>query len=142
MIKFFRKIRQNLLMENKTGKYFKYAIGEIILVVVGILIALMLNTKKELNTNKTQIEGIIIGISKNLENDMKSVDEVIKVSKEFDSLAKLILEKKLTASDYQGNLWSNEYIYLTRGTMEPVRFERNGYDRKQPQQRIYLLHNN
>ncbi len=31
MIKFFRKIRQNLLMENKTGKYFKYAIGEIVL---------------------------------------------------------------------------------------------------------------
>jgi hypothetical protein len=43
MIKFFRKIRQNLLMENKTGKYFKYAIGEIILVVIGILIALQIN---------------------------------------------------------------------------------------------------
>jgi hypothetical protein len=40
MIKFFRKIRQNLLLENKTGKYFKYAIGEIILVVIGILIAI------------------------------------------------------------------------------------------------------
>ena len=44
MIKFFRKIRQNLLMENKTGKYFKYAIGEIILVVIGILIALWINS--------------------------------------------------------------------------------------------------
>ncbi|WP_156112516.1 DUF6090 family protein [Lacinutrix jangbogonensis] len=43
MIKFFRKIRQNLLMENKTGKYFKYAIGEIVLVVIGILIALQIN---------------------------------------------------------------------------------------------------
>ncbi len=40
MIKLFRNIRQNLLMENKTGKYLKYAIGEIILVVIGILIAL------------------------------------------------------------------------------------------------------
>ena len=44
MIKFFRKIRQNLLMENKTGKYFKYAVGEIILVVIGILIALGINS--------------------------------------------------------------------------------------------------
>ncbi|MFT7329977.1 MAG: hypothetical protein ACI848_000035 [Roseivirga sp.] len=44
MIKFFRKIRQNLLVENKTGKYFKYAIGEIMLVVIGILIALQINT--------------------------------------------------------------------------------------------------
>jgi len=37
MIKFFRHIRQNLVVENKTGKYLKYAIGEIILVVIGIL---------------------------------------------------------------------------------------------------------
>ena len=47
MIKFFRKIRQNLLMENKTGKYFKYALGEIILVVIGILIALQVNNWNE-----------------------------------------------------------------------------------------------
>ena len=47
MIKFFRKIRQNLLKENKTGKYFKYAIGEIILVVIGILIALQINNWNE-----------------------------------------------------------------------------------------------
>jgi len=47
MIKFFRRIRQNLLMENKTGKYFKYAIGEIVLVVIGILIALQINNWNE-----------------------------------------------------------------------------------------------
>ena len=49
MIKFFRKIRQNLLMENKTGQYFKYAIGEILLVIIGILIALQINNWNELN---------------------------------------------------------------------------------------------
>ncbi|MEN2284335.1 DUF6090 family protein [Algoriphagus sp. SE2] len=43
MIKFFRKNRQNLLMENKTSKYLKYAIGEIILVMIGILLALQVN---------------------------------------------------------------------------------------------------
>ena len=47
MIKFFRHIRKNLLMENKTSKYFKYAIGEIILVVIGILIALQINNWNE-----------------------------------------------------------------------------------------------
>jgi hypothetical protein len=36
MIKFFRKIRQNLLSKGKTGNYLKYAIGEILLVVIGI----------------------------------------------------------------------------------------------------------
>jgi len=49
MIKFFRHIRQNLIMENKTSKYLKYAIGEIVLVVIGILIALSINNW---NTNR------------------------------------------------------------------------------------------
>ena len=43
MIKFFRKIRQKLLSENKFSKYLLYALGEIILVVIGILIALQIN---------------------------------------------------------------------------------------------------
>jgi len=51
MIKFFRSIRKSLLAENKTGKYFKYALGEIILVVIGILIALSIN-----NWNSKRIE--------------------------------------------------------------------------------------
>ena len=47
MIKFFRKTRQNLINEGKTAKYVKYAIGEIILVVFGILIALQINNWNE-----------------------------------------------------------------------------------------------
>ncbi|WP_052471236.1 DUF6090 family protein [Winogradskyella sp. PG-2] len=43
MIKFFRKIRQKMLTENKFGKYLTYAVGEIVLVVIGILIALSIN---------------------------------------------------------------------------------------------------
>jgi hypothetical protein len=57
MIKFFRHIRKNLIMENKTSKYFKYAIGEIFLVVIGILIALQINNwnEKRLESNKEQL---------------------------------------------------------------------------------------
>jgi hypothetical protein len=47
MLKFFRRIRKNMINENKTGKYLKYAIGEIILVVIGILIALSINNWNE-----------------------------------------------------------------------------------------------
>ena len=67
MIKFFRKIRQNLLMENKTGKYFKYAIGEIVLVVIGILIALQIN-----NWNESRKDNVAEKIAlTNLELDIK-----------------------------------------------------------------------
>ena len=43
MIKFFRQIRQNLLTQNKLSKYLLYAVGEIVLVIIGILIALQIN---------------------------------------------------------------------------------------------------
>ena len=75
MIKFFRKIRQNLLAEGKTVKYFKYAIGEIILVVIGILIALSLNNWNESRKNeiiKQQlIEDLIVELqsSRDILND-------------------------------------------------------------------------
>jgi hypothetical protein len=52
MIKFFRKIRQKLLTENKFGKYLIYAIGEIALVMIGILLALQVNNWNQNNNNK------------------------------------------------------------------------------------------
>jgi len=67
MIKFFRKIRQNLLMENKTGKYFKYAIGEIILVVIGILIALSLNNWNSERLSTERNDALLLKLSKELD---------------------------------------------------------------------------
>jgi len=52
MIKFFRKIRYDLTEKNKTGKYLKYAIGEIVLVVIGILIALSINNWNQNRLNE------------------------------------------------------------------------------------------
>jgi len=49
MIKFFRKIRQKLLSENRFSKYLIYAVGEILLVVIGILIAVQINNFNEQN---------------------------------------------------------------------------------------------
>jgi len=58
MIKFFRRIRQNLLSQGKTGKYFKYAIGEILLVVIGILIALQINNWNDQRKRSDQLKAI------------------------------------------------------------------------------------
>jgi hypothetical protein len=54
MIKFFRHIRQRLIKENKFSKYLLYAIGEIVLVVIGILIALQINISNENQKLKKQ----------------------------------------------------------------------------------------
>ena len=77
MIKFFRKIRHKLLSENKFSKYIIYAIGEIVLVVFGILIALQLNTAKE-ERNNSRIEiGYLNGILNNINQDVYDLNDLV-----------------------------------------------------------------
>jgi hypothetical protein len=71
MIKFFRIFRQNLLSEGKTGKYIKYAIGEIVLVVLGILIALQINNWNEERKQSKLEESTLIELRANLNADMQ-----------------------------------------------------------------------
>ncbi|MBZ0327934.1 MAG: hypothetical protein K8F54_10050 [Altibacter sp.] len=68
MIKFFRKIRQRLVKENKFSKYLLYAIGEIILVVIGILIALQINNWNE----RRKERAVEVNFLKNLKADLVS----------------------------------------------------------------------
>ncbi len=69
MIKFFRKIRQKLLTENKFSNYFIYAIGEIILVVIGILIALQINTWNETRKEKITLKKAMQSVYTDLVSD-------------------------------------------------------------------------
>ena len=75
MIKFFRRIRQNLLSEGKTNKYLKYAIGEIVLVVVGILIALAINNWNETRKNKSTLTNYTESLIKDLKQDIIILNE-------------------------------------------------------------------
>ncbi len=79
MIKIFRKIRQNLLMENKTGKYFKYAIGEIILVVIGILIALQINTWNQNRQDRIQEQQILVQLLNEYKNNLNQLNQKIEI---------------------------------------------------------------
>jgi hypothetical protein len=83
MIKFLRKIRQNLLSEGKTGKYLKYAVGEIVLVVIGILIALQINNWNE----KRKVQKLETQIYKELKSDLlqtkNDIEEAISQHKEI-----------------------------------------------------------
>jgi hypothetical protein len=78
MIKFFRKIRQKMLTENKFSKYLIYAIGEIILVVIGILIALQINNQNQINNEKQSLKNYLKKIAVNVESDIKVGESMIK----------------------------------------------------------------
>jgi hypothetical protein len=81
MIKLFRKIRQKLLAENKFSKYLLYAIGEIILVVIGILIALQLNTSKE-NKEKSDLGyKYLTEMKQEVQSDLFILDSRIRMLK-------------------------------------------------------------
>lgn len=81
MIKFFRKIRQRLLTENKFSKYLLYALGEIILVVIGILIALQINNwkeeHKEIQLEKQRYQNLITDLKKDKVSINKMIGELI-----------------------------------------------------------------
>jgi hypothetical protein len=79
MINFFRKRRKQLAADNKPLKYMRYAIGEILLVVVGILIALQINTWNEGRKSSARETKLLTELSpplqinvQNLKNDVKS----------------------------------------------------------------------
>lgn len=77
MIKFFRRIRQRLLSDGKFSQYLIYALGEIVLVVLGILIALSINNwnedKKILKLERGYLEGIL----DDLQTDLTNINEVV-----------------------------------------------------------------
>ncbi|TPV35385.1 hypothetical protein FJ651_00240 [Paucihalobacter ruber] len=77
MIKFFRKIRYNLMSKNSTGKYLKYAIGEILLVVIGILIALQINNWNESKKNRAYEVTMLREVNEALEIDLTFLNENI-----------------------------------------------------------------
>ncbi len=76
MIKLFRNIRQNLLNEGKTTKYLKYAIGEIILVVIGILIALSINNWNEDRKSRKQEVKYLNNLRADIELELKNNDSM------------------------------------------------------------------
>lgn len=77
MLKFFRKIRQNLLNQGKTSRYFKYAIGEIVLVVIGILIAFNINRWNENLKNRHIVEDYYCRFLADMNQDKATIYALI-----------------------------------------------------------------
>jgi hypothetical protein len=88
MIKFFRKIRQKSLTENKFSKYLIYAIGEIVLVVIGILIALQINNWNELQKKSNLRNEYMTSLKVDLTKDTIQLND--RVNKNIEALKEII----------------------------------------------------
>jgi hypothetical protein len=99
MLHFFRKIRHKLLSGGKTGRYLKYAIGEIILVVLGILIALQVDNWNTSRIEQDQLEAYAKLLVNDLEEDIKmtkfSMYQASESIKRIDSLIRYVQNKSI-----------------------------------------------
>jgi hypothetical protein len=105
MIKFFRHIRQRLLTENKFSKYSLYAIGEIVLVVIGILIAVQINTWNNQHQDALLEIKILKEIESNLKQDLDEIYEDINLMDTIN-LASENLRKYLKRNDSPNDSFS------------------------------------
>ena len=124
MIKFFRKIRQNLLLEGKTGKYVKYAIGEIFLVVIGILIALSINNWNQQRISHKQS----ISYLKSLVDDIKS--DIIQYNVNIESYKTDISNNtRLFINDDYKKLHVDSILKLVNIFYQPNKITKQSYEK-------------
>ena len=121
MIKLFRKIRQNLIMENKTSKYFKYAIGEIILVVIGILIALQINNWNEIRKDNDKEQQILKQLTEEYKSNLLQLEQKIAHRKKIINAGNKVLDfidKPLNVNT--DSLYSQLNVLIGNPTFKPI----------------------
>jgi hypothetical protein len=110
MIKFFRHIRQRLLLEGKIGRYFKYAIGEIALVMIGILLALQVSNWNELHKAQKLEKRYLSELILDLQTDSLSISNFVTQSdlqKHYKEKLIDIFNNETTYSEDSLNIYFN-----------------------------------
>jgi hypothetical protein len=97
MINFFRKTRKKLADDNKPMKYMRYAVGEIALVVIGILIALSINNWNEGRKERKKETQLLLSLSKDFKSNLESLEESI-------NRIPTLIENYSLVLEYAGNL--------------------------------------
>ena len=124
MIKFFRKIRYDYLRLIKLRNYLKYAAGEIILVVIGILIAVQINKWKE-ERKETVIEmNMLNEISESLSEEIVSLENDIRLNKMGIENVEMI-ENVIVSQDTESDTFLTEFEKITFNATNT--FKSSGY---------------
>lgn len=95
MLKFFHTIRKQLIEQSKVRNYFLYAIGEILLVVIGILIALQVNNWNEVRKTSVLEQQLLSSLLQEFETNLEILDQSV-------SLNKHIIEKSIGLGNFTG----------------------------------------
>ena len=125
MIKFFRHIRQKLLAENKFSRYSLYAIGEIVLIVVGILIALQINNWNESRKQEETLDSIYRIIRQDLLTDIDKIESFVN---DYEENRRPTFEALLFTQPSKED-WSKnpQYRRVLEGYAD-IEINRRGYD--------------
>ena len=100
MIHFFRRIRKGLISKEQIWKYLLYALGEIILVVLGILIALYINNSNDNRATEKEISSLFVKTSIELESNINQINSIITNHKLKDSAYYLTIKDKVSYDDF------------------------------------------
>ncbi len=110
-MKLFRKIRHNLILDNKKTQYLKYALGEIILVVIGILIALQINNWNQSIKDKNSLNEYLIKIKSHTAEDLEQLEKLAKGRKQIADLCKKVRNSILDKTEND-----NLFLFMTSGS--------------------------
>jgi len=126
MINFFRKIRKKLADTNKPLKYARYAIGEIFLVVFGILIALSINNWNEWKKERVKEREILIDLVENLEINIKAIESHIKSLYALDKSSDIIMSTIYNKRPYVDSL--AQHFHRARIPKSKLYLAKTGYN--------------
>jgi len=117
-----------MLNNNKVTNYIIYALGEILLVIVGILIALNINNRNEAAKDRTRVDNILVKIAENLEREIVDGRNIHEYFLRKDSLIGIVLHKDLTRSDIVSENGSYSDVATVLDDLNSLFTNRNYYD--------------
>ena len=127
MINFFRKTRKKLADDNKLLKYSRYAIGEILLVVIGILIALSINNWNEWRKDRMIEKSILFEFEDNLERNIALIDIAAAEINEINKRTKIMIDIIEERKSYPDTLIHHFDLFMRSGSYL-LKINTNGYE--------------
>ena len=133
MIRLFRKTRIKMLNENKLARYFIYAIGEVIIVIIGILFAIQINHWNQQRLDEIKINRLLLEIQNNLKDEIETASDGVEYYNYKDALLTRIMERKVKREEFNAEPISVYGLhqspqYATGGYWAEYSLNKNAYN--------------